>query len=120
MISKYPKGKFIELDAVSLKVEEKFDGIYSNKVLHHLNDIELVKSIKRQSEILNSDGIICHSFWEGTGTEIFKGLFVIYNTEESLKEIFNSHFDILSLESYAEFEEKDSLILIGKKNDTYS
>ena len=57
-----PKGKFLKLDASTLKTGKKFDGIYSNKVLHHLTDIELTESIKRQYKILNSNGIICHSF----------------------------------------------------------
>lgn len=33
---KYPQGKFLKLDAVTINTLEKFDGIYSNKVLHHL------------------------------------------------------------------------------------
>lgn len=110
-----PSGEFLELDAGTLKTDKKFDGIYSNKVLHHLTDIELEDSIKRQYEILNSNGIICHSFWKGDGSEIFKGLFVNYQNEDYLKKIFNSYFDILSIESYKEFDNDDSLLLIGRK-----
>lgn len=113
--SKYPKGEFFELDAVSLNTEKKFDGIYSNKVLHHLTDSELADSVKRQHEILNSNGIVCNSFWRGQGSEIFKGLFVNYHSEEYLKELFENLFEILSIESYKEFEEDDSLLLIGKR-----
>ena len=115
LISKNPKGKFLELDAITLITKEKFDGIYSNKVLHHLKDNELKDSIKRQNEILNKNGIICHSFWKGKGFEIFKGLFVNYHEEENLKNFFTNYFEILSINSYAEFEEGDSLLLIGKK-----
>ncbi len=113
--SKNPNGTFIELDAVTLNSPETFDGIYSNKVLHHLDDNELIDSIKKQFDIVNSDGIICHSFWKGEGSEVFKGMFVNYHTEAELKELFEPYFDILLLESYAEFEEGDSLLLIGKK-----
>jgi 2-polyprenyl-3-methyl-5-hydroxy-6-metoxy-1,4-benzoquinol methylase len=60
------------MDASKLETELAFDGIYSNKVLHHLNNEELKNSVKRQSEILNPKGIICHSFWKGEGSEIFK------------------------------------------------
>lgn len=115
LISGNPKGKFIELDAVTLRTEEKFDGIYSNKVMHHLKDIELTDSIKRQYEILNDYGFICHSFWKGEGSEVFKGLFVNYHTKNSLKEYFENHFEILMLVDYAEFEDGDSILLIGKK-----
>ena len=110
-----PRGEFLELNAITLKSDKKFDGIYSNKVLHHLKETELIDSIKRQYEILNSNGIICHSFWKGEGSEIFKGLFVNYHTKVGLKEFFKNYFEILSIENYNEFEDDDSLLLIGKK-----
>jgi len=115
LIAKNPKGAFLELDAITLKTVKKFDGIYSNKVLHHLNDNELIDSIKRQSEILNSEGVICHSFWKGEGSEIFKGLFVNYYNNDTLQNVFKEYFEIISIESYNEFEENDSLLLIAKK-----
>ncbi len=115
LINENPTGTFLELDALSLLSEKKFDGIYSNKVLHHLTDNELLLSIKRQHELLDSNGIICHSFWKGKGSEVFKGLFVNYHSESSLNESFNNYFEILSIEDYKEFEDADSLLLIGKK-----
>jgi len=115
LIAENPKGEFLELDAITLKTDKKFDGIYSNKVMHHLSDSELIDSVKNQYEILNSNGIICHSFWKGEGSEIFKGLFVNYHSEVTLKKIYQNYFDILTIEGYEEFEENDSLLLIGKK-----
>ena len=115
LIAKNPTGKFLELDAITLNTIEKFDGLYSNKVMHHLKDSELISSIKRQHKILNPHGIICHSFWKGKGSEIFKGLFVNYHSEKTLRDFFKEYFDILVLESYAEFEDEDSLLLIAKK-----
>lgn len=110
-----PQGAFVELDATTLKTEEQFDCIYSNKVLHHLNDDELIVSIKRQYEILNPGGIVSHSFWQGTGTEIFKGLFVNYHSINDLKDFFYEYFEILRIDEYQEFDENDSLLLIGRK-----
>jgi SAM-dependent methyltransferase len=110
----HPTGKFAELDATTLEIGQQFDGLYSNKVLHHLTDEELAKSIKRQSEILNPEGIICHSFWSGEGSEFFKDMFVNYHNEDDLKSIFSKQFNVLSINSYAEFEEGDSLLLIGR------
>ncbi|MCL6267196.1 class I SAM-dependent methyltransferase [Flagellimonas myxillae] len=115
-----PDGEFLDLDAITLRTDKKFDGIYSNKVLHHLKDNELIDSIKRQSEILNPDGIMCHSFWKGKGSEIFKGLFVNYHNETSLNEKFKGFFKIISIESYKEFENDDSLLVIGKKITHYN
>jgi len=115
LINENPNGEFLELDAVTLKTGKKFDGIYSNKVMHHLTDKKLIRSVKRQYEIVNSNGIICHSFWKGEGSEIFKGLFVNYHTKTGLEEVFKNYFEILSIEFYEEFEVDDSLLLIGKK-----
>lgn len=113
--SSNPSGRFIELDAITLSIEEQFDGLYANKVLHHLKDDELTHSIERQYDILTPKGVICHSFWRGEGSEIFKGLFVNYQTEQTLRTYFEQYFEILVLDQYAEFEEADSLLLIGKK-----
>jgi len=115
LITEFPDGQFLELDAISLKTDKKFDGVYSNKVLHHLKDYELAESIKRQYEILTPGGIICHSFWKGEGSELFKGLFVNYHNEVNLTEFHQDYFEILSIESYQEFEDGDSLLLIAKK-----
>ena len=115
LVSKNPKGTFIKLDATSLKTDMKFDGIYSNKVMHHLKDNELIGSVKKQYEILNSNGIICHSLWKGEGSEIFKGLFVNYHSVFTLTEAYQKYFEILSIEDYNEFEDNDSLLLIARK-----
>ena len=115
LVDKYSIGEFLKLDAATLKTGQKFDGIYSNKVMHHLRDNELIESIKNQYKILNPNGIICHSFWKGKDSEVFKGLFVNYHNEANLEKFFEDKFQILSIESYKEFDDEDSLLLIGKK-----
>lgn len=110
-----PKGEFLALDAITLKTKKRFDGIYSNKVLHHLKDDELSSSIKKQYDLLNLGGIVCHSFWKGEGSEVFKGLFVNYHSASTLKDNFENYFEILLITTYEEFETNDSLVLIGKK-----
>jgi ubiquinone/menaquinone biosynthesis C-methylase UbiE len=112
---KFPTGDFLQLDASTLETDKTFDGIYSNKVLHHLTDDELTQSITRQAEILKKDGVVCLSFWKGEGTETFKGMFVNYHTESELKEFFEPLFEILSISNYEEFEANDSLLLIAKR-----
>lgn len=110
-----PNDVFENLDAITLKTDKKFDGIYSNKVLQHLTHDDLRKSIQRQADILNPEGIICHSFWKGEGNETFKGLLVNYQTDKSLRNLFDGYFEILILEEYNEFDPGDSILLIGKK-----
>ena len=113
--TKYPRNEFILLDAISLNIDRTFDGIYSNKVLQHLTDEELSDSIRRQSEILNPNGIICHSFWKGEGSEVFKGLFVNYHSENEITDKFEKYFEIISISSYREFEDGDSILLLARK-----
>lgn len=115
LIRNNAKDEFLNLDAITLRTQRKFDGIFSNKVLQHLTDEELRRSILRQVDLLNDSGVICHSFWKGKGEELFKGLLVNYQTDESLRDLFGRNFEILLLEEYTEFEDGDSLILIGKK-----
>jgi len=111
----YPDGEFIELDAATLDTDRTFDGIYSNKVLHHLEDEALEASIKRQFEILNPGGLVCHTFWKGEDFEIYNDLFVNYHTDTGISILFKDRFDPLLLKFYKEFEEGDSILYIGRK-----
>jgi len=77
--------------------------------------INLAKEVNGQNLI--DDGIICLSFWKGEGSEFFKEMFVNYHNEKSLRDSFEDGFEILSLTSYKEFEEEDSILLIAKKNN---
>ena len=113
--ARLPKNKFLELDAVTLETNMLFDGIYSNKVLHHLTDEGLQESVKKQHGILNAHGTICHSFWKGDGDETFKGMFVNYHTDKGIESFFNPYFKTLLIKSYKEFETGDSILYIGKR-----
>ena len=48
-----PEADLILLDAVTLETDRRFDCIFSNKVLQHLQREELEESIPRQAEVLN-------------------------------------------------------------------
>jgi len=110
-----PEGEFLELDAASLKTDRPFDGIYSNKVLHHLEDEALLASVRRQYEILQPGGIVCHSFWHGQDSEIYNDLFVNYHTDEGIRILFDEYFDHKLFHYYKEFEKGDSFLYIGKR-----
>ncbi|MCB0739309.1 MAG: class I SAM-dependent methyltransferase [Bacteroidetes bacterium] len=113
--NKYPKAKLLEVNAAQIPSETIFDGIYSNKVLHHLSDNELESSVKTQHAALTENGLICHTFWKGEGYEIFKGMYVNYHSKAEIKGLFQNHFEIIELTEYAEFEEGDSIRLIARK-----
>ena len=107
-----PDADLLLLDATSLQTEQKFDCIYSNKVLHHLTKEDLVKSLQRQKEILNPNGIVFHSFWKGNKTENMEGLIFTYYEMDDLKKITENDFEILSIETYTEMEKFDSIYVI--------
>ena len=46
----FPEGEFLELDAASLDTDRLFDGIYSNKVLHHLKFDHLLIQFYKEFE----------------------------------------------------------------------
>jgi len=111
----FPKGEFLELDAASLNTKGLFNGIYSNKVLHHLEDEALINSVRRQYEILKPGGIVCHTFWHGQDSEIYNDLFVNYHTDDGIAMLFGEYFDHKLFHYYKEFEKADSFLYIGKK-----
>ena len=100
------------LDAVTMDLNKKFDCIYSNKVLHHLDRKELIESLEMQSKVLNSNGILFHTFWYGDKEEEFSGLRFVYYTEETFRKIVGNEYEILDLKKYSEMEKDDSLYAV--------
>jgi hypothetical protein len=115
------KDSTIELEKVDgremkMKNEMKFQGIYSNKSLIYFSKEELTKSLELQSEKLEKEGILFHSFWFGKGfEEISKTYF--YNFE-NLQECINNieNLKIEKIEKYTEIEDGDSIYIILKRN----
>ena len=108
----HPDTNLLLLDAVTMKTDRRFDCIYSNKVLHHLTKEDLTKSLQRQKEMLNPNGIAFHSFWKGNKVEEMEGMLFTYYETESLKKMTESNFEILALETYTEMEKNDSIYVI--------
>ena len=111
-----PDAELLLLDAVTLETEQRFDAIYSNKVLHHLCVDELQKSLLRQAARLNANGLLFHSFWYGEGTEENHGLQFTYHTEASLTAVVGSEFETVACVRYKEIDEGDSLYLLLRRS----
>ena len=107
-----PDADLLLLDATTLQTQQKFDCIYSDKVLHHLTREDLMKSLQRQKETLNTNGIMLHSFWKGSKTENIEGLIFTYYEKDDLKKMTESDFEILATETYTEIEKDDSIYVI--------
>ncbi|MEX0854671.1 MAG: class I SAM-dependent methyltransferase [Nitrosopumilaceae archaeon] len=106
----------LQLDAVTIPIDRKFDCIYSNKVLHHLTKTELKKSFTRQKEILNQNGIAFHCFWKGDKVEKKRGLLFMYYEIDVLKKIIGNNFDVMKIKAFTEMEKDDSIYVVLKNN----
>ncbi|MEZ4659088.1 MAG: class I SAM-dependent methyltransferase [Caldilineaceae bacterium] len=111
----HPEADLLLLDAITLETDRKFDGIYSNKVLHHLTPDELKRSFERQAALLNAGGIALHSFWQGEGVEEMAGMRFFYHTLPTLAPHFEPDFALLKSGGYAEMETDDSLYVVLQK-----
>jgi cyclopropane fatty-acyl-phospholipid synthase-like methyltransferase len=112
---KNPKADLLNIDALSLNTDRKFDCIYSNKVLHHLERDELPRSLERQRELLNPDGIAFHTFWRGSGEETHHDLLFVYYTQDDLTSILPDGYKIRQNVLYKEDKKDDSILLIIQK-----
>lgn len=108
-----PDADLLHLDAVELETARKFDGLYSNKVLHHLSEEQLGRSVEQQALLLAEGGIVLHSFWRGAGTEEHHGLRFVYQTQDSLRSVFSRVFTVVDVVVYTEMEKGDSLFVLA-------
>ena len=111
---KFPDVPFYNIDITNVNIKEKFDCIYSNKVLHHIDEAQLQNSLKQQKDSLSKSGLIAHSFWIGEESMQIHGLLFTYYTKEAILKLIQKNFEVLETLSYTEFEENDSLVVIAK------
>ena len=111
----HPSADLLKLDAVSIETERTFDGIYSNKVLHHLSKPDLQRSFARQQELLTAGGLALHSFWHGDKEEEHHGLRFVYYTQDTLLGTIGPGFDVVAVQRYRELEDDDSFYILLRK-----
>ena len=115
--NKHSESDIIQIDARDIRIQRKFDCIYSNKVLIHLTKEECKSSLKQQKNILNSKGILFHTFWHGTKTEKYNDLLFTYYTEDELRNMIKEDYDIITIKRYTEDKKDDSLLIILQRKD---
>lgn len=111
----HPDADLMKLDAIDMKIDRKFDCIYSNKVLQHLSKDNLGASFAHQVEKLNDGGILFHTFWYGNKEEVMQSLLFNYYTEETIKAIIGDRFEIVTFKRYTEIEPDDSFFIVLKQ-----
>ena len=115
-----PKADLMLLDAQTLETEKRFDCIYSNKVLMHLEKDGLVRSFERQMDILNHGGIAFHSFWRGQGQELMEDLMFVYYEIEDIEAMLPKGLSVIESGIYDEDKKNDSFYVILKKTEKTS
>ena len=113
--SRHPNADLLLLDARTIATERTFDGIYSNKVLHHLSKSELALSLRRQHAVLPPNGILLHSLWRGEGYEEVGNEVYQFYLEDEIQVVAEEWFTILDIAPYQEIEEQDSLYCVLRK-----
>jgi len=111
----HPDADLLLLNAATMDTDRRFDGIYSNKVLHHLTRQELAESFRRQARALNHGGILLHALWYGDREEEMHGLRFVYYTEDTIRQIIGDQLEIVESQRYTEMEEDDSLCVVLRK-----
>jgi cyclopropane fatty-acyl-phospholipid synthase-like methyltransferase len=113
----HPDADLLQLDAVVLDTDRRFDALYSNKVLHHLPRGQMIQSLARQREILHDGGLAMHSFWQGEDDgEEHEGLLFTRFTEAQLEGAFEgAGFEVVEMKGYSEMNDDDSIYVVARK-----
>jgi len=111
----YPDFEILEVDVKNIELRRKFDCVYSNKVLVHLNDLELAASLKKQVDLLSKGGILFHTFWFGDKQEMMEDLLFNYINKERLNQLIPPELEVVEIKVYKEMEENDSVYIILKR-----
>lgn len=115
--SRFPETPILNLDAQFLKVDSKFDAIYSNKVLHHLDDTALQQSFQAQLALLSENGLVYHLIWRVIDEmPDMGGLDFIARSEVEMENLMGPHFKILNTMRFAEFTKDDSIAILARKS----
>ncbi len=119
LFNKKYKIETFNIDARNIKINKKFDCIYSNKVLHHLSIDDFILSLHSQYEHLNDCGFIFMTLWYGEFKkeymEDFDMLFMYYDVNNIKNIIPNDKFLVYKIKIYTEIEPDDSMIVVLKK-----
>ena len=114
--NKHTDIPFIKLDAVTIKSDDVFDCVFSNKVLHHLTLENLRNSLKRQQQVIARNGLFAHTFWLGDKEFTMEDMLFLFHNREKLINLVSEYFTILETYDYKEFEEGDSIFIVAKND----
>jgi len=114
--SRFVDVRFEKLDAVLIETDEKYDCVFSNKVLHHLDRVTLEKSLKRHQQVIKPNGIFAHTFWLGDKVFTMEGMLFVFYDRDELLDLVSRYFTIREVYDYKEFEEGDSILIVAEND----
>ncbi len=103
----------LQLDALSIDHPEPFDCIFSNKVMQHLSDEEMCRSMQRQAQMIRPGGIVAHTFWVNTSARQ-KMHSTAAHAHARLIRIVSMYFDVKEIVQYCVFAPNDSILVIAR------
>ena len=113
--ARHGKSPTLLLDAVTLETDRRFDAIYSNKVLQHLTRDEMARSLARQAEVVEPDGLLLHALWHGEGHDEHHGLLFTRYTLDSLGEVLPAELEVVESARYTEMKADDSIWVVLRR-----
>lgn len=112
---RFPEQSIELLDAITIDTEGPFDAIYSNKVLHHLSDKDLIESFQRQSQLLVPGGFVFHLIWSHIDAPEDVNMLFEERDKKKMESTMGSNFKVVKVLSFGEFEDGDSLAILAQK-----
>jgi cyclopropane fatty-acyl-phospholipid synthase-like methyltransferase len=114
--TRFAEQSILTLDAKTIATTKLFDAIYSNKVLHHLNDDDLAASFCRQAQLLSPGGLVFHLVWRSLeAPQEDNGLIYEARDAATMKTAMGNSFELVESGLFGEFEEGDSLAILARK-----
>lgn len=114
---KFQQCSFPKINALTMKTDEQYDIIYSNKVLQHLLPEHLEESLKKQYTTLHNGGLLIHAMWKGKPVIPKPGKLPDILYEKSDIEKIKGKFIIEDYTEYKEISENDSFLIVLRKQE---
>lgn len=109
------KAAVLNLDARTIDTDQRFDVIYSNKVLQHLTRDEMRASLARQVEVVEPGGLLFHALWYGDGQDEHHDLLFTKYTRESLGSVMGDKLEAIEFVRYEEMSADDSFWVLLRR-----
>ena len=110
-----PYTPILRLDALTIELVDQFDCIFSNKVMQHLSDEEMCRSMQRQAQVVRPGGVVAHTFWVNTSIRQAQAPHTNHSHAQLIR-VVSMHFEIMEVAQYSSSTPFDSLLVITRNS----